>query len=332
MKSHCSFRRQRVLIVGCGDIGLRCGRLLSRRYQCVGLIRDPSRAAALRAAGITPLPGDLDRHRSLARLAALGPAFDHIVHLAPPRPEGEGDARTVALLAALRRPPRRTRTAARPAGVPGVSGGTRRPIVPERTRRLVYASTSGVYGDRRGARTDETARVAPATARARRRVAAERLLRAAAGTAADLSVSVLRVPGIYDETRLPVARLQRGTPALRGEDDVFTNHIHADDLAAIVVRALRRGRPQRIVHASDDSALKMGDYFELVAAHAGLAPPPRVSLAQARENLDPALLSFMLESRRLDNGRLRREFGYALTYPTVGAFFARSAARSASSR
>lgn len=310
------FRRPRALIVGYGDIGARCAPWLARRYRCLALLRDPARRAAARAAGLVPLQGDLDQPASLKRLAALAPALRVIVHLAPPPGDGLGDTRTAHLLAALRR----RRGAATPAA--------RAAIVPERPRRLVYASTSGVYGDRAGARIDETARVAPANARAQRRVAAEGLLRRAGARApqSDLRVSILRVPGIYAAERLPLARLEQRMPALREAEDVYTNHIHADDLAAIVLRTLCRGKAQRIVHASDDSEMKMGDYFDRIAERYGRARPPRVSREAAQAALSPMMLSFMRESRRLDNTRLHRELGYRLRYPDVCAFLASEAA------
>ncbi|HWV03703.1 MAG TPA: ATP-binding cassette domain-containing protein [Ralstonia sp.] len=130
---------------------------------------------------------------------------------------------------------------------------------------------------------------------------------------------------VAGDTRLPVARLERGTPALRAEDDVYTNHIHADDLARAVIAALFRGKPQRVVHASDASELRMGDYFDAVADARGLQRPPRISRAEAVQQIEPALLSFMSESRRLRNTRLARELRVALRYPTVADFLSSEA-------
>ncbi|HEX2010778.1 MAG TPA: NAD-dependent epimerase/dehydratase family protein, partial [Roseateles sp.] len=226
----------RLLIVGCGDVGLRVLRLLNGRLPVFALSSSPVRFAALRAAGATPLWGDLDRPETLARLAGLA---DRVLHLAPPQGQGDEDRRTLNLLRALAR--------------------DRAP------RTLVYASTTGVYGDAGGARFDETRPVAPATDRARRRVDAEQRLRWF-GASFGCRVGILRVPGIYAGDRAgghPRERLARGTPVLAREDDVYTNHIHADDLARACVAVLWRGLPQRAVHACDDSELLMGDYFDL---------------------------------------------------------------------
>jgi nucleoside-diphosphate-sugar epimerase len=214
-----------------------------------------------------------------------------VLHLAPPARDGHTDERTRHLLAALaRRPP----------------------------RVLVYGSTTGVYGDCGGARIDETRALHPMTDRATRRVDAEAQLRAF-GRRHGTRVSLLRIPGIYAPDREgghPRERLARGTPVLRREDDVFTNHIHADDLARACVLALLRGLPQRAVNVCDDSQLLMGDYFDLAADLAGLPRPERITRADAAERLGPMALSFWSESRRIANGRLKRELRLALRHPT----------------
>lgn len=287
-------RRPVLLIVGCGDVGLRVLRLLAGRWRVLALTSSPARCDALRQAGAVPLIGDLDRPLTLRRLAGLA---DAVLHLAPPPAHGHTDPRTHALLRALAR--RR---------LPGV---------------LVYASTTGVYGDAGGARFDETRAVRPATDRARRRVDAERAVRAF-GRDHGVRTCVLRVPGIYALDRSggdPVDRVRRGTPVLVPEDDGWTNHIHADDLARACAAALWRGRPQRVVHVSDDGDLKTGDHYTLVARLAGLPAPPRITWARMRETASPMQLSFLGESRRLLNARLKRELRVRLDYPTVEAVF-----------
>ncbi|WP_019451782.1 NAD-dependent epimerase/dehydratase family protein [Cupriavidus sp. BIS7] len=320
--------RPRLLIVGCGDVGTRVLRLLSARMRVFAVTSQPARRAELRAAGAVPLVADLDRPATLARLSGLA---ERVIDLAPPPGQGEGDPRTHALLGALRRTAwRRARFTRLPAGAGEAA------ILPERgwhrafqtARRhqsagaFVYASTTGVYGDRGGARVREFEAVRPQTARARRRVVAEAAIRRF-GRDAGWRASIVRIPGIYAEDRLPIARLHKRTPALAPQDDVYTSHIHADDLARTMIAALWRGRPQRVVHASDDTELRMADYFDLVADRKGLPRPPRITRQQAREVIDPTLLSFMSESRRIDNRRLKRELRLRLRYPTVASFFDR---------
>ncbi|MGH8630136.1 MAG: SDR family oxidoreductase, partial [Burkholderiales bacterium] len=279
---------RRLLIVGCGDIGLRVARALRGRWRIYALTRSVQRSEHFRSLGIVPVMADLDRPETLKRLAGLA---QDIVHLAPPPRSGARDTRTANLVRALAR------------------GGS----LPQ---RLVYISTSGVYGDCGGQLVDETRPLQPMTERAVRRVDAERALRAW-GAESGVLVSILRVPGIYAPGRLPLARLEAGTPALSGDEDPYTNHIHADDLARVVIAALARGRSGRAYNASDDSSIKLGDYFDLVADRFGLPHPPRVSLDEARESLPETLLSFMRESRRLANGRLKKELRVRLRYPSV---------------
>ncbi len=291
MPPNAKARRPTLLVVGCGDIGLRVLRLLRGRWRLLALTSSPARFAELRQAGAIPLPGNLDHPASLLRLGGLA---DAVLHLAPPAPVGPTDLRTAHLLAALARPG-------------------------QRLTRLVYGSTTGVYGDAGGASFDETRPVAPATDRARRRVDAETRLRTF-GRDFGVKVSLLRIPGIYAGDRPgghPRDRLLRGAPVLRRQDDVYTNHIHADDLARACVAALHRGLPQRVVHVCDDTDLRMGDYFDLAADLCGLPRPPRLSRAQAAALLSPMQLSFMAESRRLHNQRLKHELGLRLRYPTV---------------
>ena len=185
--------------------------------------------------------------------------------------------------------------------------------------RIVYGSTSGVYGDAAGLRFDETRAPSPATDRARRRLDAESSLRRY-GRAFGACVTLLRIPGIYAGDRpggAPRERVARGTPLLRAEDDVYTNHIHADDLARACVAALHRGAPQRVYHVNDDTELRMGDYFDLAADLCGLPRPPRVSRDAAQAVLSPMQLSFMSESRRMSNRRMKRELRLALRHPDV---------------
>ena len=271
-------------------MGLRVARLLPKRLGLMALTSSPERTAELRASGITPLLGNLDAPATLRRLAGLA---THVVHLAPPPGDGWGDPRTRALTRALclRNPP----------------------------QALIYGSTSGVYGDCQGGIAIETKALNADTPRARRRIDAESSIRFF-GRLTRVRSSVLRIPGIYAPDRVggtPQARLLKGTPVLQASDDVYTNHIHADDLARACIAALWRGRPQRIYNVNDDTCLKMGDYFDLAADLYGLPRPPRVPRSSAREHLSLMVLSFMSESRRMDNTRLKQELRLKLNYPTV---------------
>ncbi|QRM20944.1 NAD(P)H-binding protein [Dechloromonas sp. TW-R-39-2] len=279
---------QNILIVGSGDVARRILSRLARRYRVYALLRDASRAGQWREAGAIPLLADLDDRASLDRLAGLA---DVVLHLAPPPGEGQFDTRTRHLLAALGK-------------------GKSLP------RRLIYVSTTGVYGDCQGRQIDETRHLAAESPRAARRVDAEQSLRAW-GKQTGVAISILRAPGIYAADRLPVERLQRGMPALNEADDVFTNHIHADDLAAACVAAMTHGAANRAYNVVDDSDLRMADYFDRVADAFALPRPPRISRAEAEQRLSPMQMSFMRESRRIGNRRLKQELKLRLAYPSV---------------
>ncbi len=305
------FRRLRVVVAGCGDVGLRLlAGPLARHGDRIGVVASARRGgqlAEIRALGARALHCDLELARDRARLASLG---RHVVYLAPPPSAGAEDHLMRGFAAALSAAAARQR--ARRAQT--VFGGSLAP-------KLVYASTSGVYGDCGGALIDETRPVAPASDRARSRVAAERQVRALArrGVARAL---VLRIPGIYAAERLPLERIARGLPAIAAAEDGYTNHIHANDLALISWVALFRGRAGRVYHASDSVHLKMGEWFDRLADAADLPRPPRLTREQVRASVSPMMWSFMRESRRLDNRRLLRELRVRLRYPGVDALLA----------
>jgi nucleoside-diphosphate-sugar epimerase len=288
----------RVLLIGCGDVAMRTADLLRSRARLYGLIRRPEDAHRLRAHGVVPIIGDLDRLATLSRLRMAPYA---VLHFAPPPPEGRDDPRTQKLVAAL----------ARARSIP---------------QRFVYISTSGVYGDCAGAQVDEMRPRRARTPRARRRVDAEDRLRDWAKRYG-VALSILRAPGIYAATRLPLDRLKQGTPALAHDDDIYTNHIHADDLARATVAAMFHAKPSRAYNVSDDAQMKMGGWFDAVADAFHLPRPPRVSWEEAEQRIAPILLSFMSESRRLTNTRMKRELRVRLRYATPEQLLAEIAPR-----
>lgn len=367
------FRRQRLLIIGCGDIGQRVVQQLHHGWQVMGVARSDETLQKIRTAGALAMRAD-DAHR-------LAPWATHVLHAAPPASrDGEvTDRLTRGWLQALARargqrasttsrPGRTHRLGARSAAallaVPAPAAQTRSQTQAPSAPRLVYLSTTGVYGDRGGAFTRETDTLQPLTDRARRRVDAERQVRygihrpdgsnagsrRAAHPHADsarpdsahrdsahvsgarhrrlqpppLPALVLRVPGIYAADRLPVERLRQQVPALVPADDVITNHIHADDLARIARTALLRGPRQRVINAVDDSQMTLGEYMDQVADRLGLPRPPRRPRAELARTLSEVRMSFMRESRRLDTRRLKRELRVRLQWPTVAAFLARA--------
>jgi len=285
-----SFGKPSILIIGCGDIGLRVAKQLSRSHRVFALTTSKSRFQDLRKVGATPILGNLDQPESLWRLSGLAQT---VIHLAPPQNQGNRDCRTRNLTRIL-------------------SQGS------NTVRRLIYISTTGVYGNHQGEKVSEATPVSPESERAKRRVDAERVLRLWA-PAHGVALTILRVPGIYASDRLPLERIQSQTPALLSEEDAYSNHIHSDDLARLVCAAVYHGKPQRIINTCDGGETKMGDYFDEVADAFGMDRPPRMPASELKNRVSPMLWSFMRESRRVTNTRLH-ELKTPLRYPSVAHF------------
>lgn len=280
------------LIVGCGYVGQRLARREAGRREILAVVRSAASAEALRARGVRVAQCDLDATGGAddpyLREAAAGAA---IVWLAPPPEHGTTDPRLEAWLRGL---------------------GDARPS------SLVYISTTGVYGDTGGRLVDETAPLAPGNDRAKRRVAAEQTA-TAWGAVHDVRCVVLRVPGIYGPHRLPLERLRRGEPALRPEDAGPGNRIHVDDLVECIVTAIDDTNARGAYNVTDGDHSSTTEYLRQVAEQAGLPPPELVSREEAPRRISPGMLAFLLESRRVDNRRLREELGLQLRYPTARA-------------
>jgi nucleoside-diphosphate-sugar epimerase len=291
-------RKNRLLIIGCGDVLIRALPWLTHRFKVLATARSSDAAAKLRDLGITPVRCDLDDAASLKRLSGLA---RWVIYSAPPAPVGKEDLRCKRFIAKMER----------------YTGFDQSAILTP--RRLAYISTSGVYGDCKGEWVDETRPARAQSARAIRRVAAESSLKSWA-RAQKIKLAILRAPGIYAAGRMPVERIMQGTPALVQAEDSWSNHIHADDLSRAVSLALFRGKPLRAVNVVDDEPHKMGDYFDLIADAIGQPRPPRIQRAEAPAQLSAGLMSFLNESRRLSNQRLKTELRVELKWPNVDAF------------
>lgn len=297
-------RKKRLLIIGCGDVVQRALPWLRQRFKVYATARSADKAQQLHTLGIHPIIADLDQRPTLSRLAGLA---DLIIHSTPPG-EGDSDQRTRRLLATLARA---QRTRAR---------NPQNAILAQ--RRIVYISTSGVYGDHAGAWIDETSPQLASTGRALRRISAEHQLRQwAQNRSAPRRVCLLRAPGIYALDRLPTARIARGEPGIIASEDSVSNHIHANDLAHAVCLALFRGLPQRSYNIVDDAPHTMSEWFDQVSDFTALPRVPKLSRQEAQSRLSPTMWSYMNESRRLSNQRAKRELRWRLQYPTTEAFF-----------
>jgi len=284
---------QRLLILGCGDVGLRLIRWLRQRHrhdrlQIIATARRPEQATAIRHAGAMPMLIDLDNPISVKRLAAIA---SWVIVLAPPSERSaHQDLRSKLLIAQLRSQ--------------------------SIDAKLIYVSTTGVFGDSQGAWIDECFYPRPSQARSLRRLSAEQQWLAA------FHAVRLRVPGIYAEDRLPLERIRQGKPCLRASEDSFSNHIHADDLAMILWLCLFRSPPARLYATVDSEPIQMGEWFDHLAKLYNLPAVPRVSAEAVKQAVSPMMWSFMQESRRIHNGRMHRELKPRLKAPSARRFLA----------
>lgn len=278
-----------MLIVGCGDVGRRiAARLRARGEPVYCIVRRPENAGNLLESGVPAMVVDLDRSAP-----TINGDWDQaqVFYFAPPPSSGSEDPRMRCFLAALPR---------------------------DRRHRIVYISTTGVYGDCNGEWVDETRPAAPAVDRARRRYDAERQLHAWRD-AGHGEIVVLRVAGIYGPGKLPLERLKKQLPMVGEDQAPWTNRIHIDDLVEVCEAAMRRGRDGEVYNVSDGSPGNMRDYFDRVADLYGLPRAPPVSAAEAAAALSPGMLSYLGESRRLDNRKMRSELGVAVRYPDLAS-------------
>ena len=279
---------EKILIIGCGEVGLRAARLAREKgVEVAVLVRSEERRRQLGEGGFAALAGDLDTPASLPGLPTRGAV---VLYFVPPPEGGDGDPRMNAFCASI---------------APG-----------EEPEKIVYISTSGVYGDCGGARITEEAPVNPRTDRARRRLAAENHLREW-GARRGVAIVVLRVSGIYGPGRLPLERIRTGQPVLAEAEAPWTNRIHVDDLARVCIAAGEKGETGDIFNVSDGRPGTMTEYFNAVADACGLPRPPQVSLAEARRVMTPLMLSYLGESRRMDNTRMVEKLGFELLYPDL---------------
>jgi nucleoside-diphosphate-sugar epimerase len=285
----------RLLIVGCGDIGRRVARLWQEEGVPVSaLARSPQSARRLKGLGIETVAGDLDEPATLAGLRTKGALA---YYLAPPPGGGDSDPRVQAFLDRI------------PPG--------------EEPEKIVYMSTTAVYGDLRGRWATEETPPAPGTARGRRRLDAENLL-LAWGRVRNVPVVILRVAGIYVPCRLPVEKVRESAPVLAESESPFTNRIHSEDLARVCVAAAKRGRPGAVYNVSDGRPGTMAQYYCAVADLLGIPRPPAVTMDVARRVMGGEMLSYLSESKRVENRKMRAELGVKLLYPTLESGLAAS--------
>lgn len=279
--------RKQAFIVGCGYVGRRLALQLGKEYNLYGLVRTTASLKSLRSAHVEPIMLDLDK---LGK-QDLSPVWFRnctLFYFAPPRADGESDVRLHRFLNLLE-------------------------TIPD---TMVYISTTGIYGNTHGAVVDESSPVNPQTQRAMRRVSAEHITRIWC-TENKVRRVVLRVPAIYGPGRLPLDRLRKQEPVIRADESPIINRVHVDDLVQACLAAALNPQARGIYNVSDGNACSMTEFLRLVAELANLPMPAEIPLDEAQLSYSPEFLSYLDESRRVDNTRMRKELGVQLRYADV---------------
>lgn len=273
-------------IIGCGDIGRRVACLyLKADTGVTAWVKSEASYQACQRMGLEAHRNDFDLHFTFK----ISDVKNRILYTVPPPPYGKEDTRLRTLL---------------------------EQIDATKINKFVLISTTGVYGDCDGNWVDETTPIKPEADRALRRADAEASLQTWADRYA-INYLILRVPGIYAADRLPLERLKAGTPIVAPTEAPWTNRIHADDLASPCFSALNGQAANEIINVSDDAPGTMAEYFSAVADFAGFPHPPYISLREARRTLSPGMLSYLAESRRVRNDKMKQLLGIHLRYPSL---------------
>jgi len=275
-------------IIGCGDIGIRVAKLAAaRQIKVYALSRGNKIAPDSEMSGIELAHCDLD---SLEPISALNLKGAVVLYAAPPPGGGVIDTRIRNFLAGLR---------------PGYEPA-----------KLLYISTTSVYGDCGNETVTEERSVSPANHTAKRRCDAERRFKRW-GAEHGIPFVTLRVAGIYGPGRIPMQRILSQEPLLNENEVGYTNRIHADDLAEVCLRALEKGEDGDIFNVCDGEVSKMTDYFNTITDLMELPRLPQVSLDEARQVMSPLMFSYMTDSRKISNRKMLEKLEIKLKYPTM---------------
>ncbi len=183
-------------------------------------------------------------------------------------------------------------------------------------KKIILISTTGVYGNCNGNWIDETQPLNPTADRAKRRVDAEQQLITLCKQH-NIDYTILRVPGIYGPNKLPIARLQSGKAILALNESPFSNRIHIEDLAMLAYNAMHKTLPLKIYNVGDNQPSSMSDYFIAVAKALNLKQPKQITLKQAKVDLSASMISYLVESKRINNQALLTHLNCNLKYPTL---------------
>ncbi|MEI7730115.1 MAG: SDR family oxidoreductase [Verrucomicrobiota bacterium] len=277
----------RVLIIGCGYVGLPLGAALVKLgHEVHGVRRSAGGEEALTAAGIQPHVADISVAADLQQLP--GP-FDWVVNCVSSTKGGVDEYRQVYL------------------------DGTRNLIAwlaPQPPKKFVFTSSTSVYGQTDGSAVKEESSTRPSSPTSQLLLETERLLQTAARLK-QLPAVILRVAGIYGPERGHLfLQYLRNEARLYGKGERYINMIHVDDVVGAIIAALKSGRAGEIYNTADDEPVTQLHFFQWLSQTLGKYPPPQ---ATAEED---AARKRGLTHKRVSNRRLKMEMGYPFKYPT----------------
>jgi len=284
--------KKKISIIGSGYIGQRLIQLLLSRKlaeaeQINTLVKSIDSQKQCSELGVSSIQFDMDTiDIPLPEQLQIHPSV--LYYFAPPPAQGSIDTRARQFIKQLIKAP----------------------------SRIVLISTTGVYGNCHGQWVNENTALNPGVDRARRRVDAEQQFQSYCREF-NIPLVILRVSGIYGPGKLPLKRIKTQTPIVREEDSPFSNRIHTDDLLEICLKAGLSENIEGIFNCADGHPTTMYDYFIKVARAKKLPEPPAITLQQAKTQLSAGMLSYMSESRRIDNQKLLTVFDLSLKYPDL---------------
>jgi len=277
-------------IIGCGHIGVRVSQLLRQQnIKISATSHNENSKQHLTSIGIRVFSANLDEVSSLKNLPLQ---YADIFYFAPPAASGDTDQRISHFLSALEKkaPP----------------------------RRIVYISTTGVYGNQNGEWITEKTPTAPHNARSKRRLSAEIQIRDFCYRR-KTQYMILRVAGIYDTKKLPLEKINAGVKVLKTDIAPASNRIHAADLADICIAAMQSTHSNEIFNIADGNPSSISDYFIQTAKIFKLTPPQEINWEQAKKKLSPEMLSYLSESKKIDATYVQKKLGVALQYPDLNS-------------
>lgn len=277
----------KIIIAGCGYVGKKITKSFNDQSDRVVCLVCSDKSYKELHGLYDTYQFNLDEVKNLPDINYLN---SDIVYLVPPSSHGIDDSRIKYFLSNL--------------------------DVLELPKKIVLISTTGVYGDCNGDWITEERQAIPGSERGLRRLSAENVLQEFC-IKNKIAYVILRVPGIYGADKLPLQRLLDRKPVLKLSEAPWSNRIHVDDLVEACLCSINYSGDCHIFNISDDLPSSMTDYFFQVARNKGIELPPQLSMNECEQIFSTNMMSYLRESKKIDNTLMKKELGVVLQYPTL---------------